>query len=305
MEVGGKHEPFILFEPVNIVLMLRKILGFGADGDGQSPPSASVPVVPPVNTPEATVSVEEQNMAILRHRIDAKPGHTWTYEEQHFMMTGGLIGYLTGWTPASRARRAPKPQPPFAHMRTAEYKDLSQLRRDQIWSLAEALHRLGPLQPLEAAKYIRLIHTGAGRGVVLGAQGYRLLNLKPQALRGVSRLTDLVYLRAAAQHHHWTIVRLPSRRHGSRIGKLDRLGVATRDGQTIRVLARCTDGGYSRRTVDELFAFLRSGLMADDTPLVVVTPYARQAGRRRKHDEYLEIVVFPTPRDASRSRVSS
>ena len=286
--------------------MFRKLLGFGAEDAGQGTHPAPSPVLPLASMSDATgsTSTDDQHMAILRRRIDAKPRRTWTDDEWHFQLTGGLTGNLAGWTPSRRARRPPRLPPPFARMRKAGYEELSLLHRDQIWTLAEARRQLGPLKPWEAGKYIRVIHTGAGRGVVLGAQGYRLLGLQPKALCGVSLLTDLLYLRAAAQHHHWTLVRLPSRRHGSRTGRLDRLAVATRDGRTVRVLARCTDGGYSRRTVRTLFAFLRSSLMAADTPLIVVTPDARGIGRH-EHEEYLQTVVFPVPRDAPRSRAGS
>lgn len=243
--------------------------------------------------PSAGAPIEDE----LRRRLAAKS--VLTNDESWFLLTGQMVGHLKDWTPARRARR---PQRSLPSVPGTLHNELHRLYRQEIWSVSEARSNLGPLAPLVARGEIRRIATGVGPGVVLGLVGRRRVGIAPGSHFAPAVMTDLLYLRLAAQHHGWIIVRMPSRRHGSRSGRLDRLAVAERDGRQVRLLACCVDGGYARSTVLDRFEFLRSGLMSDQTPLVVLTPNPRRLASLQNHDELLEIVHFPVPSPQSGRR---
>ena len=169
------------------------------------------------------------------------------------------------------------------------------LGKQLIWTVQEAETELGSLAPLVKRGEIRAIHTEAGPGVVLGPVGRRRVGVPSSNHMAPSIMADLLYVRLAAQHHGWTITKMPSRTHGSRSGQLDRLAVATREGQPVRLLACCVNGGYARRTVLTRFQFLRSSLLGDGIPLIVVSPHPRRLASLRNHDVLLEIVHYPVP----------
>lgn len=279
---------------MKIVEKVKECLGRVFNHDNQTPGSVPVKAAPPPH--DVLVTAEEQNLAALRHQINLKPTHEWTEAENFFMVTeGGLTGELVGWTPGRKPKRLGRPRPPLPRVSPEVHRALYQLRRQEVWTVPEALSHLGPLRPLVAATEIRLITTSVGPGVILGVHGQRRVGMSPQNQLLPGPMTDLLYLHLAAEAQGWTIIRMPSRRHGGRVGVLDRLALGERDGERVRLLARYTDGGYARSTVRERFRFLRSALMFERTPLIVVTPDARHLASLRGLDEYLEIVVHVIP----------
>lgn len=191
--------------------------------------------------------------------------------------------------PARRSRRPPMP-PVSPAVRSALFK----LRLEEIWPVPDARALLGPLRPLERATEIRIIMTGVGPGVILGAQGRRRTRVDRRLRTHVppGPMTDLLYLRLAAEAHGWTITTMPSRLHGSRVGVLDRFAVAERNDKTVRILARYTDGGYAKSTVRKTFQFVRSSLMFHRTVLIVVTPDVSRLAPLIGQDDLLEIIVY-------------
>ena len=278
-----------IFQKVS--LYMRQVFSPG----NRTPAAPAKAAPPPIGPPDVAVTADDPNLVELRRRLNAKPMHEWTNDEYIFMLTEGLTGELVGWTPDRKPRRPGRPRPPLPRVSEEVHRALYRLRREEVWTVPEAETHLGPLRPLVAANEIRIISTGVGPSVILGVQGQRRVGMSPRAQLLPSPMTDLLYLRLAAGAQGWKIIRMPSRRHGSLIGILDRLALAERDGQRIRVLARFTDGGYARSTVLERFKFVRSALMDKRMPLIVVTPDEKRLSSLRGLDEYLEIVVHVIP----------
>ncbi|WP_407538656.1 hypothetical protein Q0M94_10770 [Deinococcus radiomollis] len=169
---------------------------------------------------------------------------------------------------------------------------LSRLRRETVWSAAEARRILGPLEPLAEADLIVVAASTIGRLVTLGNEGRRWLNMNPYTTFTVEPLENLLYFRLAARQFDWKTEREPYLGAARSVGRLDRLPIVWKDGQKMFVMARTSASGYQAEAVGKVFRSIRSFLLADRAVLVVVTPSPSKLGKMRSRGGLLKVVEY-------------
>lgn len=171
---------------------------------------------------------------------------------------------------------------------------LKRLQADGAWTITEARNHLGDLKPLVRTEHIRIIETVLGRCVVLNRAGQLETGQEAERYFSVSPLVDRLYLRLAAEHFGWRIVKPRSNLRRHRRIVLEQVAVVQRGQKRHRILASCISGGYAPETVRRMHQRLLSTVLYEGAPLIVVTPDARRL-RYLKNLIFLEIVEFRLP----------
>lgn len=174
----------------------------------------------------------------------------------------------------------PRRSPPISRRDPQQLQaGLELLKRQEVWSHHRALKIFGPYDDLVRARILVQAPSEVGLVVFLDMEGRRAVNLNPHQNVSIDRHVNLLYLRLAARTYGWTLVREPYAGERKRVGVLDRLAQATDGDRQMRVMARCTAGGYTRSGIIDVYDFIRSTLLAYDETLVVIQPSLKKSGR--------------------------